>query len=197
MLLTVLASCLCAASIGLQIWLILGPENNFAHIVLNILLGVTFALVFLWQIICESKGKSTVVSRNSKISIWLVVSLGFCLALKAVCYCLAVNCGQPVVAAIKQYNQEHRRPPRCLDDLIPTYLRELPGTALFSAANFSYDLTFQDSDGRTTSVLYGQPIWILRVHGWDTDIKLLSMPGVPDDMPIRDDRPIEKMYGQR
>jgi hypothetical protein len=49
-----------------------------------------------------------------------------------------VHRSQPLVAAIKKYEQDHSVPPKTLNDLVPVYIPAVPSTGMMAYPDFKY-----------------------------------------------------------
>lgn len=55
--------------------------------------------------------------------------------------------GKPLVAAIHKFVEDHERPPATLQDLVPNYLPEVPGTGMPSYPEYQYSTAPDQWDG--------------------------------------------------
>jgi len=73
--------------------------------------------------------------------VWPVLNDVFCLepwGVRKLRFDRAAKRAAPLLAAISQYASDHGHPPRSLSDLVPHYLRDLPGTGLREYPQFEY-----------------------------------------------------------
>lgn len=100
--------------------------------------------------------------------IWLVTTgVGFRMSREARMAGMAefVQRSQSLVAAIKQFEQQHERPPETLKELVPDYLPEVLGTGMPVYPEYEY------MQGATARERYADNPWVLIV---DTPIAILN-----------------------
>lgn len=70
-------------------------------------------------------------------------------------YLLAMR-SKPLISAISQFERDRHRPPAALDELVPQYLKKVPGTGMAVYPNYEYEVSPSCPDDCKTA-------WELRV----------------------------------
>lgn len=65
---------------------------------------------------------------------------------------------QPLIAAIKDFEQDQGRPPESLAELVPAYLAEVPGTGMLTYPEYEYQ------HGKAARNRYADNPWVLIVN---------------------------------
>jgi len=85
----------------------------------------------------------------------------------------------PLIAAIGEFERDHRRPPESLEELVDGYIATIPSTGFSGHPTWGYDVRpFENGPGK--SDLYGDNPWALNFYagGWPASDRLVYLPNL-------------------